>query len=129
MTGYKSGSLGVWATHYSCILRLGNETSYTYAGYPMCKKTLTPRESYNLNATHFYKKILFYPLLKIKLFVFLLNHTSNFQLGTFLLSQSCSSSPPAQSGIPSHRRAPAIQVSSLVHRNIPSKQFPTHEKR
>jgi len=40
-----------------------------------------------------------------------------------LPSQDCSSMPFTQSGIPSHRSDPAMHLSSLMHKNIPSEQF------
>ena len=49
--------------------------------------------------------------------------TLNFY--SLIPSQDCSSMPFAQSGIPSHRSDLAMHLSSLMHKNIPSKQFTT----
>lgn len=51
---------------------------------------------------------------------------SNFM---YLPSQDCSSAPLAQSGIPSHRRPPAMQMFSVGHKNIPSGQFATQQEK
>ena len=52
-----------------------------------------------------------------------------YESSMYLPSQDCSSSPLLQSGIPSHRRVPAMQVFSRGHKNIPSGQSPTQEQK
>lgn len=51
-----------------------------------------------------------------------------YESSMYLPSQDCSSSALLQSGIPSHRRVPAMQVFSTEHKNIPSGQSPTQEQ-